>query len=103
MRRRSTLCWLVVGIEAVKIPPRSPRAYAYAERWVGTASAEVTDRMRIAGPRHLRAVLDEYTSHYHRHRRHRAGTCGLLTAMTPRGPVTDLTTARIRRQRVRAD
>jgi transposase InsO family protein len=48
------------GIEVVKIPPQTPRANAYAERWVRTARAEVTDRMLIAGARHLRAVLDEY-------------------------------------------
>jgi hypothetical protein len=44
-------------IEVVKIPPRSPRMSAYAERWVRTARAEVTDRMLIAGPRHLQLKL----------------------------------------------
>src|SRR6266480_3480184 len=60
------------GIETVKIPPRSPRANAYAERWVRTARAEATDRMLITSPRHLRAVLDEYVAHYNQHRPHRA-------------------------------
>jgi transposase InsO family protein len=43
------------GITAVKIPPRSPRANAYAERFVLTVRTEVTDRMLIFGQRHLRA------------------------------------------------
>jgi putative transposase len=45
------------GIEAARIPPRSPRANAYAERFVLTARAEVTDRVLIFGERHLRAIL----------------------------------------------
>ena len=60
------------GIEVVEIPPRSPRANAYAERWVRTVRAGVTDLMLIAGPRHPRAVLDEYAAHCNRHRSHRA-------------------------------
>jgi transposase InsO family protein len=35
------------GIEAVTIPPRSPRVNAYAERFALTARTEVTDRMVI--------------------------------------------------------
>jgi putative transposase len=59
------------GIEMVKIPPRSRRANAHAERWVRTVRAEVTDRMLIAGQRHLRAVMNEYAAQYNRHRPHR--------------------------------
>jgi hypothetical protein len=43
----------------VKIPPCSPKADAYAERWVRTVRSEVTDRMLVAGSQHLRAVVDE--------------------------------------------
>jgi putative transposase len=74
---------------------------AYAERWVRTVRAEVTDRMLIAGPRHLRAVLDEYVAHYNQHRPHRArnlrppDTDDIVTAS-----VTDLAAARIQRHDV---
>ena len=60
------------GIQVVQIPPRSPTANADAERQVLTVRSEVTDRMLIAGPRHLRVVLDEYATHDNRHRPHRA-------------------------------
>ena len=56
------------GARVVKTPPQAPRANAYAERWAGTARAEVTDRMLIGGPRHLRAVVDEHAVHYDGHR-----------------------------------
>ena len=60
------------GMEVVKIPPRSPRANAYAERWVCTVRAECTDQMLIVSERHLRSVLDRYAAHYNCHRPHRA-------------------------------
>jgi transposase InsO family protein len=60
------------GIEAVKIPPRSPKANAYAERFVLTARTEITDRMLIFGERHLRLVLAKYAAHYNGRRPHRS-------------------------------
>jgi putative transposase len=70
------------GIEVVKIPRRNPRGDAFAERWVRTVRAEVTDRMLIAGPRHLRVVLAEYAAHYTGTDRTRRGTCGHRTQPT---------------------
>jgi len=89
------------GIEVVKIPPRSPKANTYAERWVRTVRAEVTDRMLITGRRHLRAVLHEYAAHYNQHRPHRAlnlrppGSSERTSAA-----ITGLTTAKIRCRKV---
>ena len=89
------------GIEVVRIPPRSPKANAFSERWVRTVRSEVTDRMLIAGPRHLRPVLKEYVAHSNQHRPHQARSLrppdgGGIT----KAPVTDLATARMRRHEV---
>ena len=89
------------GIEVVKTPPRSPRANAYAERWVRTVRSEVTDQMLIAGPRHLRAVLDEYVTHYNHHRPHRSRNLHPPDGGTKNtAAITDLTPARTRRKKV---
>jgi len=85
------------GIEVVKIPPRSPRANAYAERFVLTARTEVTDRMLIFGQRHLRTVLAEYAAHYNGRRPHRSQQ---LRPPRPDHPVADLCHERIQRRPV---
>ena len=85
------------GIEAVKIPPRSPRANCYAERFVLTARTEVTDRMLIISERHLRSVMAEYTRHYNGRRPHRARQ---LQPPRPDHPVADLSQERVKRRAV---
>ena len=85
------------GIEAVKIPPRSPCANAYAERFVLTARTEVTDRMLIFGERHLRRVLADYAAHYNGRRPHRSRQ---LQPPRPDHPVADLSQERIQRRTV---
>ncbi|KPM50383.1 hypothetical protein ACG83_40330 [Frankia sp. R43] len=49
-------------ITTVKIPPRTPRANSYAERFARTVRTEVTDRMLIFGERRPRVVLAEYAT-----------------------------------------
>jgi putative transposase len=85
------------GIRVVKIPPRSPRANAHAERFVLTARTEVTGRMLIFGERHLRTILAEYEAHYNGRRPHRSRQ---LRPPRPDHPVADLTRKRIQRRPV---
>jgi putative transposase len=59
------------GIEAVKIPPRAPKANAYAERWVRTVRTECLDWMLVWNRRHLEHVLAQYIAHYNTARPHR--------------------------------
>jgi putative transposase len=85
------------GIAVVKIPPRSPRANCYAERFVLTARTEVTDRMLIFGERHLRTILAGYEAHYNGRRPHRSRQ---LRPPRPDHPVADLSHQRIKRRPV---
>jgi transposase InsO family protein len=60
------------GIEILKIPPRAPRANAFAERWVRTVRCECLDWTLIWNEQQLRRVLTEYLRHYNSVRPHRA-------------------------------
>jgi putative transposase len=69
----------------VKIPPRAPRANAYAERWVRTVRSECLDWTLVWNQRQLQWVLTEYLRHYNTVRPHRS-----LDLQPPR-PVARLT------------
>jgi putative transposase len=69
--RRHDAVFAGAGVQVVKIPPRAPRANAYAERWVRTVRTECPDCVLIWNGRHLRKVLTPYLIHYNTGRPHR--------------------------------
>ena len=95
--RHSTRVFAGNGTRVMKTPVRSPRANAYAERFVLTARTEVTDRMLIFGQRHLRTILAEYETHYNGRRPHRSRQ---FRPPQPDHPVADLSQERIKRRPV---
>jgi putative transposase len=58
-------------VKVVKIPPRAPRANAFAERWVRTVRTECLDWILVWNRRHLEHVLLHYLRHYNSRRPHR--------------------------------
>jgi putative transposase len=68
-------------VEIVRTPFRTPRANAFAERWVRTVRSECLDWTLVRGRRHLERVLETYVEHYNQARPHRG-----LDLDTPEGP-----------------
>jgi putative transposase len=86
------------GITAIRIPPRSPQANAFAERWVRTLRHELLDQTIIWNERQLRQLLDEYIEHYNTHQPHREisqrapNDIGNVTPIRPGHPIQRHTT-----------
>ncbi len=60
-----------IGISAIRTPVRSPKANAFAERFVRTARDDCLDHLLIYSKRHLESVLADYVRHYDESRPHR--------------------------------
>jgi putative transposase len=58
------------GVEALRLPPRSPNLNAYAERFVRSVKESCLDRLILAGEGSLRRAVREFVAHYHHERNH---------------------------------
>ncbi len=58
------------GIDIILTPYRSPKANAFAERWVRSVREECLDRLLIVSQAHLRRVMREYVDYYNNARPH---------------------------------
>ena len=68
------------GIRVIRTPIRSPKANAFAERFVRTVRHELLDLTLVYGRRHLDQLLRRYAEHYNARRPHRG-----LELRTPAG------------------
>jgi transposase InsO family protein len=59
-----------LGICEVKTAPRSPWQNPYAERLIGTLRRECLDHVVVLNETHLRRLLRDYLTYYHRYRTH---------------------------------
>jgi putative transposase len=59
-----------IGVESVKLPPRSPNLNAFAERFVRTIKESCLDRLILFGEESLRTAVSQFVAHYHQERPH---------------------------------
>ncbi|MGI9074895.1 MAG: integrase core domain-containing protein [Bryobacteraceae bacterium] len=59
-----------VGVQSVKLPPRSPNLNAHAERFVRSIKESFLNRIIFFGETSLRRAVHEFVAHYHYERNH---------------------------------
>jgi transposase InsO family protein len=60
----------VVGVESVKLPPRSPNLNAHAERFVRSIKESCRERLILFGESSLRTAVQTFLAHNHLERNH---------------------------------
>jgi len=68
-----------VGVEPIKLPPRSPNLSPHAERFVRSIKSECLERVIFFGERQLRHAVTEFMAHYHEERNHQGLGNELIT------------------------
>jgi transposase InsO family protein len=85
-----------IGIETIRTPIRSPRANAYAERFVRTSRQECLDHLLVVSRQHLGSVLDKYVQHDNQARPYRGLHLGQpIPRSLPLPPLDDGTVTRL--------
>ena len=64
------LCAAALGLEQVRIAPRSPWQSPYVERLIGSVRRDCLDHVIVLNQAHLHRVLDSYFTYYHASRTH---------------------------------
>src|SRR4051812_32086528 len=59
-----------VGVQSVKLPPRSPNLNAHAERFVRSIKESCLERLILFGEQSLRTAVSQFAAHYHAERPH---------------------------------
>lgn len=77
-----------VGVQSVKLPPKSPNLNAYAERFVRSIKHDCLDRIIPIGEKRLWRAVDAYVEHYNHDRPHQeVGNMVLDQSFIPAEPV----------------
>jgi transposase InsO family protein len=58
------------GMKPTRISPASPWQNGVAERWIGSCRRELLDHLVVLNEAHLRRLIRDYVSYYHRDRIH---------------------------------
>ena len=75
------------GVEALRLPPRSPNVNAFAERFLRTIKASCLERRVFIGEGSLRRAIREFVAHYHHERNHQGiGNQLILPRLAPGRP-----------------